>query len=135
LWNACNAKALHNTVYTADPDRTFSAIEWRFPNTRAEVTNNLTNDTLMARDGASATQSGNLSTAQASWFVSAATGDLHLLAPAALAIDKVTAPAQVTDDFDAQARPIGSASDVGADEYGAAPAGEIVQYLPWLLRK
>jgi hypothetical protein len=31
----------------------------------------------------------------------------------------VTAPADVTDDVDADPRPIGSASDVGADEYGA----------------
>jgi hypothetical protein len=57
--------------------------------------------------------------AQAAWFVNAASGDLHLVATATDAIDRVAAPAGVTDDFDGQPRPVGAASDVGADEYGA----------------
>lgn len=116
LWNACNAQALHNTVYTADPGSTFSAIEWRFPNTQAQIVNNLANHTLRERDGATAEQSGNLSGALAEWFVAAAQGDLHL-APAALpAIDQVIAPPGVTDDIDGEPRPSGAAADIGADE-------------------
>ncbi len=52
LWNACNAQALHNTVYTADPASTFSSIEWRFPNTLAVISNNLANDEMRERDDA-----------------------------------------------------------------------------------
>ncbi|MEW5717717.1 MAG: hypothetical protein AB1817_03740, partial [Chloroflexota bacterium] len=123
FWNACNARAYHNTVYTGDPAHTFSSIEWRFFNTRADIINNLVNHTMRERDGATATQSGNVTNAQASWFVNAASGDFHLVGTATNAIDRVAAPSGVTDDFDGNARPIGTASDVGADEYGtAAPA-------------
>jgi hypothetical protein len=78
---------------------------------------------MRERDGAHGTQSNNLTTAQANWFVNAATGDLHLQPTASTAIDKVAAPAEVGDDIDGDLRPIGSASDIGADEYGIpAPA-------------
>jgi hypothetical protein len=75
------------------------------------------------RDGANGTLTNNLTNAQASWFVNAATGDFHLVSTATAAIDQVTAPAGVTDDFDGDSRPIGPAADIGADEYGiSAPA-------------
>lgn len=125
LWNACNAQALHNTVYSTDPAHTFSAIEWRFSNTRATITNNLVNATLRERDGASATLAGNVTGAAATWFVNALSGDLHLVATATSAIDQVTAPAGLTDDVDADPRPIGPASDVGADEYGVPPPAAV----------
>ncbi len=125
FWNACNARALHNTVYTADPAHTFSSIEWRFPNTTAEVINNLVNHTMRPRDDASATQSGNLTNAQPGWFVNAASGDLHLVPMATQAIDQVTVPPGVADDIDGNPRPIGSASDVGADEYGTPPPSAV----------
>jgi len=116
LWNACNAQVLHNTVYTADPGSTFSSMEWRFPNTQAQVLNNLVNDTMRQRDGATANQSGNLTGALAGWFVSAGSGDLHLVPGAVAAIDQVSAPPGVTDDIDGEARPTGPAADTGADE-------------------
>jgi len=119
LWNACNAQALHNTVYTADPGSTFSSIEWRFPNTQAQIINNLVNHTLRERDGATAQQDGNLSGALAGWFVAAGTGDLHLAPAATAAIDQVLAPAGVCDDIDGEARPAGPAADIGADELSA----------------
>ncbi len=126
LWNSCNARALHNSVCTADPAHTFSSIEWRFANTRADIINNLVNHTLRERDGAIATQSGNLTNAQASWFVNVTSGDLHLASTAATnAIDRVTAPTDVTDDYDGDPRPIGPASDVGADEYGTPPPSAV----------
>jgi hypothetical protein len=126
LWNACSVQTFHNTVYTANPGSTFSSIEWRFANTRVELTNNLVNHTMRERDGASATQSGNITNAQASWFVNAASGDLHLVSTAASAIDKVTAPGGVTDDIDGNPRPIGALSDVGADEYGTPPPNAVI---------
>ncbi|MFZ6028756.1 MAG: hypothetical protein ACOYYS_13655 [Chloroflexota bacterium] len=125
LANACNAEVLHNTVYTADPDTTFSSIEWRFPNTQALITNNLVNDTMREREGASAVQSGNISEAAANWFVDAASGDLHLASTATEALNRVTAPANVSDDVDGDPRPLGSASDVGADEYGDPPPAAV----------
>jgi hypothetical protein len=116
LWNACNVRALHNTVYTADPGSTFSAIEWRFPNTQAQIINNLVNHTMRQRDDATAEQSGNLTQALAEWFVAAGDGDLHLTPAAGAAIDQVSAPAGVSDDIDGDLRPPGAAADIGADE-------------------
>ena len=55
-------------------------------------------------------------------FVNAATGDLHLSAQAATAIDRGTPLASVTDDWDGQARPQGAGYDIGADERGATAA-------------
>jgi hypothetical protein len=121
LWNACNAQALHNTVFTANNAETFSSIEWRFPNTEAQIINNLTNHQMRERDSATAVQNGNLINASADWFVASGSGDLHLLATAADAINQVIAPAGVSEDIDGDSRPIGAASDVGADEYGDPP--------------
>ena len=127
LWQACGARALHNTVYSANVARSFSSIEWRFSNTHAEIANNLVNYAMMERNGASATLSGNVANAQPVWFVDAGAGDLHLLAAAAPAIDQGEAlPAGLCDDdLDGDPRPIGPARDVGADEYGV-PAPETV---------
>jgi hypothetical protein len=125
LWNACNAQVLHNSIFSADPDSTFSSIEWRFPNTQAEIYNNLVNAEMRERDGAKGEQSGNLTTAQASWFYDASSGDLHLRSTAAEAIDQVSISAGVSDDFDGETRPIGMAADVGADEYGDPPPAAV----------
>ncbi|MAT40819.1 MAG: hypothetical protein CL609_00645 [Anaerolineaceae bacterium] len=123
LWNNCNSDVVHNTVYTANSSKTFTAIEWRFPNTNIDLYNNLVNDQLMQRDGASAASGGNLTTAQSSWFVNAAAGDLHLKSSATAAINQVSLPTGVSDDLDGQTRPNGSAADIGADEfYLSAPA-------------
>ncbi|MFN2236436.1 MAG: hypothetical protein ACK2U1_19585 [Anaerolineales bacterium] len=121
LWNACNAQTLHNSIYSADPGNTFSSIEWRFPNTQAVIYNNLVNVEMRERDGALGEQSGNLTTAQANWFIDASNGDLHLRSTAVEAIDQVSIPVGVSDDIDGEIRPIGMAPDVGADEYGDPP--------------
>ena len=116
LWNACNARALHNTVVSTQAP--FSSIEWRYPNTSAEIVNNLVSHNLRARDGASATQAGNLTNVPLSIFVDGAGGDLHLSSTATGAIGQAAPVSGVTDDYDGDARPIGMASDIGADEYG-----------------
>jgi hypothetical protein len=116
LWNACAGRVFQNTVFTLDPAHTWSAIEWRFPNTFVEARNNLVNHALRERDGATAAQSGNLLGAQSGWFVDAAAGNLHLRSTAGPALDAAAPAPGVSDDFDHQPRPGGTAADIGADE-------------------
>lgn len=112
----------HNTVIL---NGTFpwGAIEYRFGSTTASIHNNLTDAPIWQRNGADATQSGNITTAALTWFAGADAGDLHLTTSASAAIDAATPLAGVIDDFDGDFRPVGSASDVGADEYGSS--GEV----------
>ena len=124
LWQACHTAAVHNTVFsTSDP---FSSIEWRFDNTYVEIMNNLVSHNLMDRGG-HATLAGNLEDASSSRFVAGSNGDLHLVATAADAIDQGVSVAAglCDDDIDGDARPIGSARDIGADEYGAPPPSAV----------
>jgi len=117
LWQACGSQALHNTIWSGDPSASFSAVEWRFANTRVTVQNNLVNVPLRERDGAGATLAGNVTGAAAAWFVGAGSGDLHLDTSASSAIDQ-GALTGVADDIDAEPRPRGAGPDVGADETG-----------------
>jgi len=77
------------------------------------------------RDGAQGTLTGNVTNAQASWFVDAVSGDLHLRDTVTAAIDQAASLADVSDDFDGDTRPIGPAPDVGADEYGVPPPAAV----------
>ncbi len=52
-------------------------------------------------------------------FADPIAGDYHLRADAP-ARDAALAPTDVTTDFDGSSRPVGSAADIGADEYGSA---------------
>jgi len=120
LASACGAQTLHNTV--ASTQTPFSSIEWRWESTDAEIAHNLVSHNLRDRGG-SAALVDNLDYQPLSLFVDGPGGDLHLAATAAVAINQVTPHAQVPDDYDGEPRPIGSAADIGADEYGApAPA-------------
>jgi hypothetical protein len=116
LASACGAQVLHNTVASTQAPSA-SSIEWRFESTDAEITNNLATHNYWQRDGATASLTGNLDSQPLSLFVDGAGGDLHLAATASVAIDQVTAPPEVVDDIDADVRPLGSSSDVGADEH------------------
>ena len=129
LWQACGARALHNTV--ASTQAPFSSIEWRFDYTDVDIINNLVSHSLRDRGG-SANLSGNLQNQPLPLFVDGANGDLHLDASASAAIDKVTSPPDVTDDFDGDTRPLGEASDVGADEYRPVPPPHVT-ILPLML--
>jgi hypothetical protein len=123
LWNACEVETYHNSVVSTQAP--FSSIEWRFPNTSVALVNNLVSHNLRERDSATATQTGNLTDAPLILFVDGAGGDLHLLPGAAAAIDQgaVLTAGLCDDDIDGDSRPIGSARDIGADEYGIpAPA-------------
>jgi hypothetical protein len=109
-------KIHHNTVLL---NGSFAwTVEYRFSASEGDIAYNLTDGPILQRDGASGTLTGNLTSAAPGWFVEAPSGDLHLSASAASAIDQAAPLADVTDDFDGDARPIGPAPDVGADEYG-----------------
>ncbi|MCP4305958.1 MAG: hypothetical protein GY788_14000 [bacterium] len=109
----------HNTVIL---NGTFpwGAIEYRFGSTTARIFNNLTDAPIWQRNGAAASQAGNLTNASLSWFVDPASADLHLMGTAVAAIDSVDTLATVTDDFDGHSRPVGAGTDAGADEYASA---------------
>src|SRR5919197_2082210 len=113
-----NTQVLNNTVFLSGTYGT--PIEYRFAGTQTVVIgNNLLDGAIWARDGATGVEAANLPGAQASTFVNAAGGDLHLVASATSAIDRGLNSAAVTSDFDGEARPQGSAYDIGADEFGA----------------
>jgi hypothetical protein len=113
----------HNTALLLNP---VSGLTWgmeaRYSDSQGTYAYNLTNMAIWHnRDGANGVQVGNVTTAGASWFADAASGDMHLASTATGAIDQAATLADVSDDFDGDARPIGAAPDVGADEYGVPP--------------
>jgi hypothetical protein len=114
---SAGARVLHNTVLLRGNYPYAIEARWALT-TGVEVRNNLLDGTVFLRDGASATQSGNVTSAQPEWFVDEASGDLHLDASATAAIDQVTRLADAVDDFDASDRPSGSGeADIGGDEW------------------
>ena len=117
--NSASTKVLHNTVILSGTYP--NAIEYRFSaTTGVEIRYNLTDGAVQQRDGAMGTVANNVTSAQSSWFVNAATGDLHLAAIATAAIDKAAAHPSVATDYDAETRPQGPAPDIGADEFSLA---------------
>jgi hypothetical protein len=120
LWQACGGYVVHNTV--ASTQAPFSSIEWRYDHTDVDIVNNLATHNFMDRGG-TARLAGNLDDQPLSLFVDGPGGDLHLVSGASAAIDQGVAVAGglCDDDIDGDARPIGAARDVGADEYGASP--------------
>jgi hypothetical protein len=121
LWQACGAQVLHNTVASTQ-DPAASSIEWRFDHTDVDIVNNLATYRLWDRGG-TARLSGNLEYQPLSLFVDGTGGDLHLASTATNAIDQAVpvAAGLCDDDIDGEVRPIGSARDIGADEYGTPP--------------
>ncbi|MCP4898199.1 MAG: hypothetical protein GY906_14595 [bacterium] len=114
LEQAHGARVVHNTVAsTANP--LSSSIEWRFPNTAAEVMNNLVSAWLLPRDGAQAVLAGNIESAPGIWFTDISAGDLHLTGDAsATDLGVLLEPGLADTDIDRQLRD--SLPDVGADE-------------------
>ncbi len=115
LTNVAVIEVYHNTIFAMDPP--FSGIEYRFPDTKVLIANNMSSLNIMQRDGAQGTLQGNLVNVPANLFVNAAAGDLHLGVGAVTAIDKgnVLAVGKATLDFDGQTRDL--KPDIGADEY------------------
>jgi hypothetical protein len=116
LENASNVKVYNNTVYFANNYP--NAVEYRFNGTSGgTIANNLCNKAITSRDGGSATLKTNITNAQANWFVSVSTGDLHLTSQVSQVIDQGTTISGLTADYDGDTRPQGSGIDIGADEY------------------
>jgi hypothetical protein len=113
----------HNTALLLDPSPGLTwGMEARYSESQGTFAYNLTNMSIWPdRDGASASMIDNVTNAQSSWFVNPASYDLHLVAAATDAIDQAAVLASVSDDFDGDSRPIGTSSDIGADEYGVPP--------------
>jgi hypothetical protein len=126
LANSPDTRVLNNTVYLSG---TYSTpIEYRFTGTAAVVvTNNLLDGFVWARDGATGTEHNNLTGVAGDMFVDAAGGDLHLAGSATSAIDHGVVVADVIDDWDGQTRPLGSAPDIGADEYVMADVTAVIE--------
>jgi hypothetical protein len=128
VWDSPGTKVYHNTILTNG--NIFRSIEFRFNTTGAEARNNLADTPAGSRDGATFSQSGNLWTATPSLFVNPAAADLHLRGTATAAIDQAPTLASITHDIDGHVRPLGSASDIGADEFVAGGGGETIPPSP-----
>jgi len=115
-WNSPGTQIDHNTALLNANE--FYAVELRFSTTtNCTARNNLADAPVHLRDSAAATVSGNLQTATPGLFNNPSAGDLHLLSSATNAIDKASALASVTNDFDGELRPKGATNDIGADEF------------------
>ncbi len=120
VFDSPNTRVLHNSIVISGTYP--NAVEYRFGGTTGvSIANNLLDAAIAARDGATATVSGNYTSASAGLFVNPAAGDLHLKATASVAIDKGALQPNCTTDWDGSTRPVGAAADLGADEFGSAP--------------
>ena len=125
----------HNTAVLLNPMPGLTwGMEARFNDTQGTFAYNLTNMSIWSdRDGAQATTTGNVTNAQNSWFVNLAGGDLHLVETATAVIDQASPLPQITTDYDGDPRTLGSAPDIGADEYGTFTPTDFI-YLPTIIR-
>jgi hypothetical protein len=120
IFDSPDSKVLNNTILLNGTYK--NAIEYRFSHTTgALIANNLTDAAIVSRDGGTATVQSNYTHATSNMFVNPATGDLHLTGAATAAIDRATANADVTSDWDGHPRAGGSAPDLGADERSQQP--------------
>ncbi len=117
VWNSPNTEVAYNTVLLNGDYA--NAVEYRFATTTGvKVLYNLTDAAVTARDGATGTVTGNVTSgAQSSWFANEAIGDLHLTTKASGALGKGTFLAEVSTDYDGQSRPSSGTTDVGADQH------------------
>ena len=75
LMNVLGTRVEHNTVVSHDPP--FSSIEYRWPDTRVEVVNNVVSHRIRGRNQAQGLLKRNLESAPPEWFVDHSGGDLR----------------------------------------------------------
>ncbi len=123
LDQVCGAKIVHNTVFSTDT--AFSSIEWRYANTKVEITNNIVSRSLLKRDDGTAVLTGNLENALPALFSDVSSGNLHLIESATNAIDKGGSVEDnlCEEDIDGNIRD--ASPDIGADEWCAPQPGDI----------
>jgi hypothetical protein len=115
LEQARRARVYHNTVYAgARATGYFSSLDYRFPNTTADIRNNLVTR-ITARDGASARLARNVESVPARWFRNPARLDFHLSRAAAGAINRGVSVSAAGLDIDGVPHGVGP-PDLGADE-------------------
>jgi hypothetical protein len=115
LEQARAARVYHNTVYaSARAVGYFSSLDYRFPNTMADIRNNLVTR-ITARNGATARLAGNVESVPATWFRNAARLDFHLSRAASGAIDRGVPLSAAGLDIDGTPHTVGP-PDLGADE-------------------
>jgi hypothetical protein len=120
LANVTGVEVYHNTVIATD--KPFSAIEYRYPDTKVILKNNLASHAILQRDGAQAETQANLENAPAGLFLDAAKGDLRLKAGAGTAIDQGAGLAAGKCDADIEGAARDGKPDIGAYEYRPANA-------------
>src|SRR5204862_7683068 len=99
VFDSPNTQVLHNSVVISGTYP--NAAEYRFVGTTVVlIANNLFDAAITARYGATATLSGNHTSASAGLFANPGAGDLHLKATAAVAIDKAPLQPNCTTDWD-----------------------------------
>jgi len=128
VYDSPNTKVYHNTILT-NGNSVFS-IEVRWANTGVEFSNNLADAPLHSRDGGTYTGVGNFLSASPSMFLDPMNVNLHLinnLSTQTSVLDKASSLPAVVDDFDRSARPFGTVSDIGADEWRPPPQVQLVK--------
>jgi parallel beta-helix repeat protein len=135
LENSSGTKVYNNTIYQEhDYD---AAISVRWPgSTNVHVANNLILKNggltygIWRRDGCTVVVENNYVGPLAAWFVNPMLGDLHLAGDGdEHVVNQGIALPALTDDFDGEARPLGSGIELGADEIAAGPSP--VQHRSW----
>jgi hypothetical protein len=129
VWNSPNTEVAYNTV-VLNGDYVH-AVEYRFATTTGvKILYNLTDEAIVSRDGATATVTGNVTNALASWFFNESVGDLHLTAAATAAIGHGVYLPEAATDYNGQSRPATKPTDVGADEYAADTGPRVTSVTP-----
>ncbi len=118
-WDSPNSQIVHNTILTNN--NSLNAMQFRWGTGGGQANNNLADASILSRNGAQFTQTGNFLSATSGMFVDPTNADLHLKSTATTAIDKVAILTEAPRDIDGQLRPQGASGDIGADEYGSAP--------------
>lgn len=119
LESAAGAEVYNNTIFHEHDYP--NAIEYRFAaSNNLSIINNLSNRAIVSRSGGTADLlAHNITSAAADWFIDTTAGDLHLRSELSGVTDSALAIAGLSNDFDQQSRPLGTGSDIGADEYSA----------------